>query len=34
MTDDAGVDVGLTRVLDAPRGVAYKASTDPDQPAR
>jgi hypothetical protein len=27
-------DVGLTRVLDAPRGVLYKASTDPDRPAR
>ncbi len=30
MTDNANIDVDLTRVFDAPRQLVYKAFTDPD----
>jgi uncharacterized protein YndB with AHSA1/START domain len=34
MTDDASVDVDLTRVFNAPRELVYNAFTDPDRLAR
>ena len=34
MTDNATIDVHLTRIFSAPRELVYKAFTDPDQLAR